>query len=179
MCRAFSFFHRPDNGDIVVYDITSHSGTSDHLKLNLKLWREGHWIPQTDELECRILADDHATSVECAERMRTRFASVWDFYAWAASQEVISSNNLDLRGCDLSKVKAWPKSIGGSLDLSGCDLSKVKAWPKSIGGGLDLSGCDLSKVKAWPKSIGGSLDLSGCDLSKVKVNIPKNIRVIK
>ena len=160
MCRAFSFFYRPDNGDIVVYDITSHSGTSDHLKLNLKLWREGHWIPQTDELECRTLTDDRTTSVECAERMRTRFASVWDFYAWAASQEVISSDNLDLRGCDLSKVKEL-------------------TFPESIGGWLDLSGCDLSKVKAWPKSIGGSLYLSGCDLSKVKVNIPKNIRVIK
>jgi len=34
MCRFISFFHRPDNGDVVVHDLSSHSNTEKKLKLN-------------------------------------------------------------------------------------------------------------------------------------------------
>ena len=78
MCQFISFFHRPDNGDIGVYDVTSHGKTEEHLKLNKNLWREGHWLPG-GELICRVLPEDKTTAEECADRMLNRFKKFDDF----------------------------------------------------------------------------------------------------
>jgi uncharacterized protein YjbI with pentapeptide repeats len=206
MCRFISFFHNPFNGDIAVHNLNSHLETESALKLNKKIWREGHYLPD-GTIECRLDYNDHISSEECNVRLKSKFDTFLDFFNWCMKQVCKDGSfsgsldlsgcdlskvkdlklpqsiggYLDLRGCDLSKVKEWPQSIGGSLYLSGCDLSKVKdlKLPQSIGGSLDLRGCDLSKVKEWPQSIGGSLDLSGCDLSKV--NLPKKLlaKVVK
>jgi hypothetical protein len=167
MCQFISFFHRPDNGDIEVYDLTSHNNTQSHLQLNEQLWREGHYLPN-NEAVCRVSDTDKVSEAECTERLLAKYPTFWDFWNFVCTKEV--TGDVDLRGCDLSKVKQLnlPKEIGGSLDLSGCDLSKITQWPEKIGCSLYLNGCDLSKVTQLPKEIGGSLDLYGCDLSKVK-----------
>jgi hypothetical protein len=123
MCQFISFLYRPDNGDVAVYDLTSHSNTQDKLGLKEPLWCEGHYLPN-GEIVCRVTDKNGAKGSECAERLKGRYLSFYDFLEFALKQEI--GGGLDLRGCDLSKVKSWPKEIGGGLDLSGCDLSKVK-----------------------------------------------------
>ena len=103
MCRFISFFHRPDNGDVAVYDLTSHGNTEQHLNLNLNLWREGHWLPDGN-LGCRT-DKDRTSSEKCNERILARYGNFWNFYSWCIKQNVICSGGLDLSGCDLSKVK--------------------------------------------------------------------------
>ena len=39
MCRFISFHHRPDNGDIAVSDLNSHSKSEKKLKLNSEVKR--------------------------------------------------------------------------------------------------------------------------------------------
>jgi len=96
-----SFWHNPINGDIAVYDLTSHSDTQEHLKLNEKVWREGHYLP-SGEIECRLCDCDRIEQDEANERLRNQFPTFKDFIAWAFTQ-----------------------SIGGSLYLSGCDLKGI------------------------------------------------------
>ena len=102
MCQFISFLHRPDNGDIAVWDLTSHSNTQEKLELYEPLWCEGHYTPDGD-IECRVTDKNRTTQEECAERLRNRFPTFYDFLDWVLMKE-----------------------IGGGLDLSGCDLSKVK-----------------------------------------------------
>jgi len=166
MCRFISFFHNPINGDIAVYDLTSHSKTQEKLKLNEKIWREGHYIPKDNTIECRVTDSDRTSQEECNERLRSKYPTWKDFYKMAIKKDVVYSESIDLRGCDSSGV-ALPKTISYSLDLSGCDLSGV-ALSKTIGGSFDLRGCDLKGV-TLPKTIGGWLDLRGCK------NIPEYV----
>lgn len=147
MCQFASFLHRPDNGDIVVYNLCSHSETQNHLKLKEPLWCEGHYL-RDGTISCRVPPLSRPTEQECVERLRRKYPTFYDFLNWALMQNL--GGWLNLRGCDLSKLKTWPKTIGGWLDLSGCDLSKLKTWPETIGGSLYLRGCDLSKVKVPP-----------------------------
>jgi hypothetical protein len=123
MCEFISFLHRPDNGDIAVYDLTSHSNTQEKLGLKEPLWCEGHYTPN-GEILCRVTPSSKITEQECNDRLRNRYPSFYDFLDFVLTQEI--GGSLDLRGCDLSKVKAWPEKIGGSLYLRGCDLSKIK-----------------------------------------------------
>jgi uncharacterized protein YjbI with pentapeptide repeats len=167
MCKMASFWHNPINGDIAVYDLTSHSGTQEYLKLNEKLWREGHYLP-SGEIECRVCDGDREEQEECNERLRNRFPTFKDFLLWALTQNI--SGSLDLRGCDLKGI-TLPQSIGGWLYLRGCDLKGI-TLPQSIGGWLDLRGCDLKGI-TLPQSIGGSLDLRGCDLKGI--TLPQKI----
>lgn len=98
MCRLVSFLHRPDNGDIAVYDLTSHSETQKKLNLQEPLWCEGHYLP-SGEIECRVTDKNRKTKEECEERLRNRFPTFSDFFVWAISQdEIISSDGFDLRG---------------------------------------------------------------------------------
>ena len=185
-----SFFHNPINGDILVSDLSSHSETEEKLKLNLKVWDEGHYLPN-GEIECRVKPDSKITQEECNERLKNKFPTFVSFFNWAVDNGAIIGGSLDLSGCDLKGIKlpdtvgGWlylsgcdlkgiklPKTVGGSLDLSGCDLKGIKL-PKTVGGWLDLSGCDLKGIKL-PKTVGGSLYLKGCDLKGIK--LPENLK---
>ena len=158
MCRLASFFHNPKTGDIAVFDLVHHETTATELKLNQKIWREGHYLPN-GKIECRVIDDDHITMDECNERLRSRFPTFKDFFNWAIIE---SKSNLE---------------FNGDLDLLGCDL-KGLTLPQSIGGSLDLSGCDL-KGLTLPQSIGGSLDLRGCDLKGIVITDNLKNKVIK
>ena len=154
MCEFISFFHRPDNGDIVVSDLTSHGNTEKTLNLGKGLWREGHFKPN-GELILRLSPGEENKYDD--RELKNRFLNHWstfvEFLNWcilATKQTEIYTGSLDVRGCDLKGV-ALPKSIGGYLDVRGCDLKGV-ALPKSIGGYLDVRGCDLKGV-ALPKKI--------------------------
>ena len=69
MCQFISFFHRPDNGDIVVNDLSSHSNTESKLKLNLNLWREGHYLPDGN-IKCRVSNDDKHNQSYCNNKLK-------------------------------------------------------------------------------------------------------------
>ena len=100
MCRMASFFHRPDNGDVVVHDLTAHGETEKALKLNVKLWCEGHYAPD-GEVEARVPEGSGVTAAECAERIKTRWPRFVDFFNWALEQTGQTKEYkgyLDLRG---------------------------------------------------------------------------------
>ena len=170
MCRFISFFHNPNTGQIKVHNLKSHSDTLDVLKLNTKVWREGHYLPN-NTVECRVLETDKHTQDYCNERLLTKYPKFKDFFNMCF--DVLGSNyigSLDLSGCNLKGI-TLPSSVGGSLDLSGCNLKGI-TLPNSIGGSLYLRGCDLKGI-TLPNSIGGSLYLSGCDLKGI--TLPSSI----
>ena len=120
MCQFVSFFHNPLTGDIRVYDLNSHSETEKGLSLDLKVWREGHYLPN-GEIVCRLTPEDRITKEEANERLRSRFPKFKDFLNWAfveLNAEKKFSGGLDLSGCDLKGIKL-PTSVGGGLYLSG------------------------------------------------------------
>src|SRR3989304_1230697 len=84
MCEFISFFHRPDNGDIAVYDLTSHSKTQEELKLN-NLWREGHYKPD-GSIECRVVEGDKTTQIECNERLKNSYPTFQDFLVYVLNK---------------------------------------------------------------------------------------------
>jgi uncharacterized protein YjbI with pentapeptide repeats len=161
MCRFASFWHNPINGDVVVYDLCSHSATREKLNINENLWREGHYLPN-GEIECRLIDKDRITTDEANERMRSKFPTFKSFLGWALKESI--GGSLDVSGCDLTGI-TLPTSIGGSLDVSGCDLTGI-TLPTSIGGSLYVRGCDLTGI-TLPTSIGGSLYVRGCDLTGI------------
>ena len=63
MCRLISFLHRPDNGDIAVYDLTSHSATQKKLNLSEPLWCEGHYLVN-GEIVCRVMDKNRKTTIK-------------------------------------------------------------------------------------------------------------------
>ena len=164
MCRFASFFHNPINGDIAISDLNSHSNTERELKLNLNVWREGHYLPN-DEIECRVTDKDRVSQRKCEERLRKKYPKFSNFFNQYVGNKKYKGD-LCLSGCDLKGIKL-PESVGRSLYLSGCDLKGIKL-PESVGGALDLSGCDLKGIKL-PESVGGYLDLRGCDLKGIKL----------
>ena len=153
MCRFVSGFHRPDTGDVVVHDLESHSNTERALKLDLKVWREFHYLP-TGHILARVEPEDKTTEEECERRIRFRWPNFKQFLTWALNET---------NQC---------RVFGGSLNLSGCDLKGI-TLPTEVGRSLDLSGCDLKGI-TLPTSVGGSLDLSGCDLKGI--TLPTNLQ---
>lgn len=117
MCRLASFFfHRPDAGDIVVYDLNSHSGTAKQLELNENVWCEGHYLP-SGEVECRVPPESHVSQADCDERLKNRFPRFVDFLAWAFKNGA-RAEPLDLRGLTSAEGRVLPQSVGGWLNLS-------------------------------------------------------------
>ena len=176
MCRFISFFHKPDadgKPEIAVWDLNGHGETEKHLKLNIKLWQEGHYTPK-EEVELRYNDTFSLDKKEYEEVFESRFPTFKSFLKECFSREI--GGSLDLRGCDLKGI-VLPKSIGGYLDLSGCDLKGI-GLPKSIGGSLNLSGCDLKGI-VLPKSIGVYLYLRGCDLKGIDIPERLKNKVIK
>ena len=122
MCQLISFFHNPNTGAIKVWDLTGHSETQEHLKLDDTKWREGHYMPN-GKIECRVLDTDKYTEGYCNERLKEKYPTFKSFLQWCLGQSI--GGLLDLRGCDLKGIKL-PESIGGSLYLGGCDLKGIK-----------------------------------------------------
>ena len=138
MCQLISFLHRPDNGDIAVYDLTSHSNTQKKLGLTEPLWCEGHYLPN-GEIVCRVSDKNKETKDFCNERLKSRFPTFIDFFLWAISQEnIISTDDFDLSG--LTSLPAgikFPEKISGYLYLRG--LTSLPAgikFPEKISGSL-------------------------------------------
>ncbi len=113
MCKMASFFHNPNTGDIKVWDLCGHRETAEHLGLDMKYWREGHYLPD-GTVECRVVETDKYDQKYCDKRLKCRFPTFKKFLRWALKQSI---GSLDLSGCDVKGLKL-PESIG-SLYLSG------------------------------------------------------------
>ena len=153
MCQYISFFHRPDNGDIAVYDLTSHSKTQQYLKLNLNLWCEGHYTPQ-GEIVCRVGKNENITELDCNERLRAKYSTFADFAHWCIDQnKIVASENIYLSGLTSAVGLVLPTSIGGGLYLSGLTSAVGLVLPTSIGSELNLSGLTSAEkektLAAW------------------------------
>ena len=119
MCRLASFKYRPDTQEIAVFAITSHGETEKELNLNVKLWHDGHYLPD-GSIECRLPEHNRDASMEAY--IKDRWPTFVEFYLWALEQH----------GQD--------KHYKGDLDLS--SLTTIPDWftlPASIGGWLFLS----------------------------------------
>ena len=143
MCRFISFFHKPDTDgkpEIAIWNLNGHGETEKHLKLDNKVWQEGHYAPG-GELELRYNDNFRKDKEEYTDSFKSRFPDFKSFLNWCLDGSKEINGWLDLRGCDLKGI-TLPTSIGGWLDLRGCDLKGI-TLPTSIGGSLDLRGCDL------------------------------------
>ncbi|MEN6533259.1 MAG: hypothetical protein ABFD89_06320 [Bryobacteraceae bacterium] len=176
MCRLASFFHNPATGDVVVGVLDHHQATVEKLKLDQKIWREGHYLPD-GTIEARVQDNDRVTQDECNERIRNRWPSFGKFLSWALreiEQNEVYPGPLDLSGLTSAKDLVLPKTISGGLYLSGLTSAKDLVLPKTISGGLDLRGLTSAKDLVLPKTISGWLDLRGLTSAKDLV-LPKTI----
>ena len=123
-----------------MHDLESHGNTEQALKLNLKVWREGHYLPN-GEIELRLTEDDRVDRVEYLNAFKNRFPTFISFLNWTFERICKDGNysgGLDLSGLTSAKDLVLPKTIGGSLDLSGLTSAKDLVLPKTIGGWLYL-----------------------------------------
>jgi hypothetical protein len=177
MCRLASFFHNPVTGDVVVGVLDHHQATAEKLKLDQKIWREGHYLPN-GTIEARVQENDRVTQNECNERIRNRWPSFNLFLSWALRESAANEvypGGLDLSGLTSAKDLVLPKTIRGWLDLRGLTSAKDLVLPKTISGWLDLRGLTSAKDLVLPKTISGWLDLRGLTSAKDLV-LPKTIR---
>ena len=113
MCRFISFWHNPLHGDVAVSDLDSHSNTEKALKLNNKVWYEGHYTPD-GEIELRV--NPSMTLPEnYEEHFKNRFPSFVSFFNWA----IIETGHKE----------KWE----GSLDLSGLTSAERQEIRKKYG----------------------------------------------
>ena len=129
MCKFIYFFHTPNelgDIDIVVSYLSSHWDTEKKLKLNNKVWYEGHYTPSGD-IYLRF-PDDNKKPENYNEHFRNRFPTFVSFFNWCiveTKQTEKFCGSLDVGGCDLKGIKL-PTSICGSLYVRGCDLKGIK-----------------------------------------------------
>ena len=142
MCQFASFLHNPLTGEVAVSDLSSHGNTEKELKLDPKVWCEGHYLPG-GEIRLRLPDDTRVEKLEYEERFRERFPAFVSFFAWAMKQT--------------GKDKLWP----GDLNLNGLTSAKGLTLPQSIGGWLSLDGLTTAEGLTLPQSIGGGLYLDG------------------
>src|SRR4030043_337101 len=167
MCQFISFHHKPTTGDIAVAVLASHSDTEQRLKLNLALWREGHYTPN-GEAELRFTDDDRVNKAEYKQSFLNRFPTFVSFFNWCMEQTnqkekydgQLYLSGLYLSGLTSAKDLVLPKTVGGGLYLSGLTSAKDLVLPKTGGGGLYLSGLTSAKGLVLPKTVGGGLYLS-------------------
>ena len=125
MCKFISFWYKPSNMDLAVWDLSHHHNTSKKLKLNDKIWREGHYTPD-GEIECRVLDSDKYTQEECNDRLHRRYPTFQKFLKYCMDN--IPDNyegSLYLQECDLKDI-TLPTKLRGNLYLFGCDLKGIK-----------------------------------------------------
>jgi hypothetical protein len=140
MCQFISFFHRPDNGDVAVFNLESHSDTQAKLELNEKLWREGHYLPN-GTIVCRVAPADKITEQECSERLKNHYPSFVEFFNWSMGETCkngIYSGYLDLSSLTSAAGLKLPTKCG-SLDLRSLTSAAGLKLPTEISGYLDLS----------------------------------------
>ena len=162
MCEFASFFHNPLNGDVAVKVLDSHGETEKALKLNLKVWREGHYLP-SGEFELRY-DNDRIDKTEYEETFKQRFPSFISFFTWALREvdgQTHYKGSLDLSGLTSAEGLVLPEEVSGSLDLRGLTSAEGLVLPTKIGGWLDLSGLTSAEGLVLPTKIGGWLDLRG------------------
>ena len=160
MCEFISFFHNPINGDIKVYDLTSHEKTKQKLELNENIWREGHYLPD-GTIEARVADVDRATKDDCNERIRNRWPTFVSFLGWIFKQNIDFSGSLDLNGLTSAQGLVLPETIGGYLDLNGLTSAQGLVLPRTISGSLYLNGLTSAQGLVLPETIGGGLYLNG------------------
>jgi hypothetical protein len=161
MCQFISFFHRPDNGDVAIFDLTSHSNTQAKLSLNEKLWREGHYLP-SGQIVCRVAPDDKITEQECNERLKNHYPSFVEFFNWAMGETCkigIYSGSLDLSSLTSAAGLKLPNKISGYLDLRSLTSAAGLKLPNEISGSLDLSSLTSAAGLKLPNEISGFLYL--------------------
>ena len=139
MCKYASFFHNPATQEVKVAVLDSHGETEKKLKLNPKIWREGHYLP-TGEVELRLTDEDRVDKIEYKTAFMNRFPSFKSFMIWANEQDAIVGGPLDLSGLTSAKDLVLPESIGGSLDLSGLTSEERQFVREKYGVGSTLSG---------------------------------------
>ena len=110
-----------------MFDITSHGETEKELNLNVKLWHDGHYLPD-GSVECRLPDDKKDISMEAY--VKERWPTFVEFYLWALAQH---GQDKHYKGwLDLSSLTTipdgfkLPDSIGGSLYLSDALRKKFK-----------------------------------------------------
>lgn len=116
MCQFISFHHNPRNGDVVVYDLNSHSNTEESLKLNLNIWREGHYLPN-GTVELRLADNDRVDKNEYKESFLNKFPTFISFFNWAI-RNVDKCGSLDLSSLTSAEGLTLPEKVSGSLYLS-------------------------------------------------------------
>jgi hypothetical protein len=141
MGQFISFLHRPDNGDIAVWDLNSHSDTQKKLNLHEPLWCEGHYTPN-GEIECRTTDRNATTSEECVDRIKNRFPSFANFLSWCFTQDIAKIEWLDLSSLTSAEGLTLPQGIK-TLYLSSLTSADGLTLPQGIKT-LDLSS-DIKK----------------------------------
>ncbi len=163
MCQFISFFHNPKTGAVKVHDLNSHSNTSDALKLDLKYWREGHYLPN-GKVIARVLETDHMEKKQCVFKIRQNWPTFLDFLAWAlreTNQFEKFTGSLYLGGLTSLTPGCLPKTVGGSLYLGGLTSLTPGCLPKTVGDYLYLRGLTSLTPGCLPKTVGGYLYLGG------------------
>ena len=148
MCQFISFFHRPDNGDIAVYDLQSHGNTEEHLKLNKNLWAEGHYTPKGELI---LRQDGNHDQLEIETRFKNRFPNFVAFAIWCFRQEITGIEWLDLSGLTSAEGLVLPAGIE-TLDLSGLTSAEGLVLPAGIKW-LNLGGLTSAEGLVLPAGI--------------------------
>ena len=138
MCSFASFLHNPSTGEIKVWDLNSHGNTEKKFKLDPKVWREGHYLPNGN-IELRLAEDDRVDKVEYETAFKNRFPDFTSFFNWALKTGIDFSGSLYLRSLTTLDPKVKLPKECGSLYLSSLTTldPKVKL-PEKISGYLDL-----------------------------------------
>ena len=119
MCKFASFLHNPLTKEIKVADLDSHGNTEKNLKLDPKIWREGHYTP-AGEIELRFTDDDRVDQTEYKTAFVNRFPTFISFLNWALSKIVkdgVYGGSLGLNGLTSAQGLKLPAKVGRYLDL--------------------------------------------------------------
>ena len=159
MCKFASFMHRPATGEVKVAVLHSHGETEEQLKLDPKIWREGHYTPQ-GEIELRLTEDDRVDKVEYETAFRNRFPDFVSFFNWSMQQ--VMKNGVYCDSLYLNGLTSLPEKIVLPKECDYLDLSGLTSLPEKIVlpkecGYLYLSGYLREK---WNKILKTQLKLS-------------------
>ena len=166
MCKMASFKFRPAGAVElrVAGSLDEHHNIPGDDGSKPSNWREGHYLPD-GTIECRVLDVDKLTADECADKIRKRWPTFTEFFAWAieeANDGLTVSGYFDLSGC--TGLTALPDglTVSGSLYLSGCTGLTALPDGLTVSGYLDLSGCIGLTALPDGLTVSGHLYLSGC-----------------
>ena len=136
MCEFISFFHTPfpEELAISILDLNSHANTEKKLKLNLNLWREGHYLPN-GELILRLNPSDNFDQIELENKFKNQFPTFISFFNYCGEklpESIVEGIEfLDLRGLTSAKGLKLVEGIK-FLDLSGLTSAEGLKLVKGI-----------------------------------------------